>query len=422
MTTAMPFAAHGAEKGILSGNRFTIAVIPDSQNYVDYTHQRDAGFPFDARDMFAEQLQYVVDHAVSNGGDIAFLTSVGDVWQHQSLPIDPGHAARGFKFIPNPLMEKRGFVPTQKVFSVEIPAVRLAYDKIAGKMPFSVAPGNHDYDAMWTDANHPPSQDSSSTALSGVIHPGGLSNFRSVFSDQSPYFKNKPWYVASHDGGADSAQIFTAGGYHFLHIGLQFDPPDASLDWAASVIRRHHGLPTIISTHDFLDTQGRRLANPIIDSHMIDPMDNDPDMMWQKLISQHDQIFLVLCGHEHAQAYRADPNQFGHQVYQVLADYQARGQTAIDAGVKFLPGEGIGDGWIRLMTFDMSGAAPSIQVRTYSTHYNKTSADQPNYTEWYKPHEKPGLTDDEFLKSEDYVIDMVDFHQRFDKAAKVGMK
>ena len=60
------------------------------------------------------------------------------------------------------------------------------------------------------------------------------------------------------------------------------------------------------------------MANPIIDNSVLDPEDNSPLMVWDKLISRHHQIFLVLCGHEHGQAFRSDPNQFGHVVYRAL--------------------------------------------------------------------------------------------------------
>ena len=69
--------------------RFTIAVIPDTQNYVDFTHQRAEGFAFDARDLMDQQLQFVADNSVSRGGDIVFATAVGDVWQHPIIDIDP---------------------------------------------------------------------------------------------------------------------------------------------------------------------------------------------------------------------------------------------------------------------------------------------------------------------------------------------
>jgi hypothetical protein len=410
---ALSLTAGLASAAPSDGGRFTIAVIPDTQNYIDYTHQTATGFPFDASKMFLQQMQYVADHLKSQGGDIAFVSAMGDVWQHQTLLIDPAHAARGFKRVDNPIMDKE-FAPTDKVLSIETPMARRGYELIAGKTPFSVVPGNHDYDAMWTDANHPPAAVFKDMSSLGELHAGGLNNFRSVFSDQSEFFKGKSWYVASHDGGADSAQIFTAGGYRFLHIGLQFDPPNASLEWAAEIIKRYPGLPTIISTHDFLQTSGERIPNPIIDNHSVDPDDNTPQMVWDKLISQNDQIFLVLCGHEHAQNFRADDNRFGHKVYQVLADYQSRHHTADAAGYKaFHQEEGIGDGWMRLMDFDMNPATPVVHVHTYSTYYQKESRDTPDYAAWYKSSEKPKLSDAEFKAADDFTIDLTDFRKRF---------
>jgi hypothetical protein len=399
---------------------FTIAVFPDTQNYLDYTHQKAENFPFDASELFLGQMKFVAENLQSQGGDIAFVTSLGDVWQHQTLKIDPEHEARGFKAVPNPILDSH-FAPTSKVHSVEMPMAKRGFEMIAGKVPFSVVPGNHDYDAMWTHSvpEGGPRYDPKDMTKLGMLHPGGLNNFRSVFGADTPFFKGQPWYVASHDGGADSAQIFTAGGYRFLHIGLQFDPPNASLEWAASVLKRYPGLPTIISTHDYMDNAGQRLPNPIIDAAAADPQDNSPQMVWDKLISQHDQIFLVLCGHEHGQALRTDDNKFGHDVYQVLADYQDRGQTAKDAGVKSAYPVGIGDGWLRLMTFDLGGATPAIQVRTYSTHYKKHSTEAPSYAQWYKAQEKPKLSDEEFLRQDEFRIELGDFRARFGTPAAV---
>lgn len=394
--------------------RFTIAVIPDTQNYLDYSHQTAEGFAFDASEMFLQQMRYIAANVQSAGGEIAFVTSLGDVWQHQTLEIDPGHAARGFKAVVNPVFGTH-FAPTEKTRTVEMPKAHEGFSLIAGKVPFSVVPGNHDYDAMWTDSRHPPAANASFKDLSslGLLHVGGLSNFRSVFGAQTAFFKGQPWYVASHDGGADSAQIFEAGGYRFLHIGLQFDPPDASLKWAAGVIARYPGLPTLISTHDYLDTQGRRLANPLIDNHAADPLDNDPQRVWDKFISQHDQIFLVLCGHEHAQARRNDKNRYGHEVHQLLSDYQSRAQTALDAGVSPDPALGIGDGWMRLMQFDLNAEVPTVKVSTYSTHYRRLSIDTPQYAQWYKAHEQPQLSDADFHAGDDFMLQLSDFRQRF---------
>lgn len=399
--------------------QFTIAVIPDTQNYLDYTHQTAEGFPFDANGMFIEQMQYIADNLESAGGDIAFVSSLGDVWQHQTEVMDEGHRARGFERAPNPLFDEH-FKPSEKTRTVEMAKAHEGFSLIDGKVPFSVVPGNHDYDAMWTDAKHPPAAKFNPDDLSslGVLHPGGLDNFRSVFGADTGFFKDKPWYVASHDGGADSAQIFSAGGYRFLHIGLQFDPPNDSLDWAAGIIDRYPGLPTIVSTHDYLNTAGEREANALIDGHKVDPIHNNPQMVWDKFLSQHDQIFMVLCGHQHAQATRVDDNAHGNPVWQMLSDYQDRHQTLVD--VDYEMGEmpvGIGDGWFRLLRFDMSGEEPRVHVRTYSTHYDVQSSDLAEYADWYREKEKPGETVEEFLAGDDFVLTLGGFRERFDSEA-----
>ncbi|MGE4322453.1 MAG: serine/threonine protein phosphatase [Sphingobium sp.] len=406
LALAMPgLAAAGDE-------RFTIAIIPDTQNYIDYTHQKAEGYPFDASDLFLQQMAYVATRLKSEGGDVAFVTSLGDVWQHQTVPIDPAHAARGFRRIANPVLD-RHFAPTSKVRTVEMPTAHKGFAMISGKVPFSVVPGNHDHDAMWTDADHPPAPNASSAADLGLLHAGGLDNFRAVFGADSDFFKGRDWYVDAYDGGASSAQLFSAGGYRFLHIGLQFDPPNGALAWADKVIGRFPGLPTIVTTHDYLDTKGRRLANPLIDNSVIDPEDNSPQMVWDKFISQHDQIFMVLCGHQHAQARRVDDNRFGHKVHQILSDYQSRNQVLKDIGHKPDTSDGIGDGWMRFMTFDMAAAVPSVTVRTYSTHYRKTSDEEPAYADWYKAREQPELSDEDYRRGDSFTITLDDFRARF---------
>ncbi|MEZ5998350.1 MAG: metallophosphoesterase [Hyphomonas sp.] len=397
---------------------FTIAVLPDTQNYIDYTHQTAEGFPFDASEMFLDQMQYVAENLVSVGGEIAFVTSLGDVWQHPTLLIDEGHAARGFRRAASPVMDQY-FAPTEETLTVEMPTAHEGFALIAGKTPFSVVPGNHDYDATWVDSKFPPKAmtreeaDPDDPLAFGMLHPGGLDNFRAVFGADTPFFKDQPWYVASHDGGADSAQIFSAGGYRFLHIGLQFDPPDASLEWAASVMQAHKGLPTIISTHDYMNRFGERIPSRTLDGHAVDPIDNSPEMIWDKLIRQNDQVFLVLCGHQLGQGLRVDDNVQGHKVWQVLSDYQDRKQTAIEAGRPDTP---IGDGWMRLMTFDMAGPVPLIRVKTYSTHYHALSRDTAQYAKWYKQAEKPDLTDEAFNDEDDFVMELEGFRERFESA------
>jgi hypothetical protein len=404
----LPIACSGQSERV-EDSVFTIAAIPDPQNYVSYDHQKATGYPFDSVDQWLEQMRYVAAHLRSAGGDIAFVTVLGDNWNHASIPMDPDHEQRGFKSVPNAYIEKNNG-PVEQTRSYEMPMAKKGIEMIAGQVPLSIVPGNHDYDAQWAPSRFPEQS-----------HFGGLTNFVSVYGADSSFFRGKPWYVAANDGGADSAQVFEAGGYRFLHIGLQFSPPDRSLAWAASVIAKYPDLPTIVSTHDHLNPAGEQLPYPKVDEELVDPDDdNSPASVWKKLLSKHDQIFLVLCGHEPGQSRRTDKNDSGHDVLQILADYQTRLQTALDVGYHPDPPVGIGDGWLRLLTFDMGAPTPTLQVRTYSTHYKKFSSEMPDYAHWYQPKEQPKMTDAEFLAAEEFVVPLSDFRERFDRTARVA--
>jgi hypothetical protein len=141
---------------------------------------------------------------------------------------------------------------------------------------------------------------------------------------------------------------------------------------------------------------------------------NSAEQIWDSLFSQHDQIFLVLSGHHKGQSMRVDANVNGRLVYQVLADYQDRGQAGIEAG-RSKSFVGIGDGWLRLMQFDLSDESATIRVKTFSSFYDKFSGEVDNYANWYKMREQPDMSDLEFYTADDFIIRLDDFFQRFGK-------
>ena len=113
------------------------------------------------------------------------------------------------------------------VFDVEIPKAIEGYTMLStAGVPFGVAPGNHDYDAWWSVAGSEIGPNGRAPA-----HVGGLDNFRIVFGDDSKFFADKEWYVGSFRDGANSAQVFSAGGYQFLHLALEMQPGDEVLTW-----------------------------------------------------------------------------------------------------------------------------------------------------------------------------------------------
>lgn len=405
---------------------FTIAVIPDTQNMVDFSHQNSENYPIDSAGMFIQQMQYLADNTNVRGGDIEFVTSVGDVWQHRENGVDPAHANRGLTAADD--SPKTNSKNKNGIHDFEIPLAKRGYNILAETgIPFSVVPGNHDYDWYWRDSRFPRQRDRFDElrdergrivrfdpTIIGMTHVGGLDNFRSVFSNIGPYFKNKNWYISSYNGGANSAQVFQAGGYKFLHLGLEMQSGDDVLNWAQEVIDANIGIPTIISTHDFLTTDGERKQRINADYSRVDPgYHKATEEIWEEFIAINDQIFMVLSGHNHAQSRRTDDNSFGHKVYQIMADYQDRGQSLRSDPDKFpIP---LSDGWLRLMEFNMEKDIPLINVRTYSTYYKKFSYEIPEYALWYKKWEHPELTDEEFNAMDHFSIELLDFRERFNK-------
>jgi hypothetical protein len=403
---------------------FLLAVIPDTQNMLDYEHQRSEGFVLDGVLQFHQQLDTLANWRQDTGRAIAFVVGVGDVWQHQSKVIDEAHAQRGVGALENPIFNFPDRV-SERVLTDEIPAAIAGYRKLAAAgIPFGVLPGNHDYDAMWSAAGFPPDLSIPRAELNrvpqqmGMIHVGGLDNFRSAFGSNGEFFRNKSWYVESFNGGSSSAQVFAAGGYQFLHLALEMQPSDAVVSWALGVIDRHAGMPAIVSTHDYLNTDGERLPNPILDLALADPEGhNSAQDLWEKLISQRDEIFLVLCGHQHGQGRRVESNRNGFQVHQVLANYQSRGQSALDAGASRSEASGsppgVGDGWFRLMEFNLGSLQPYIEVKTYSSHYGAYADELADYARWYQPQEQPELTEDAYRARDTFRLGLPDFRERF---------
>ncbi|HVP77813.1 MAG TPA: metallophosphoesterase [Thermodesulfobacteriota bacterium] len=339
-------------------NRFTIAVIPDTQNYVDNTKTQPA-----SAEEFVTETAYLATR--KDALNLVFVTHVGDVVQHgDGTNGTPGDKSYG----------------AQAEWDRALCAMKILAD---ADIPFGMSPGNHDYDNYsYTSGNRP--------LTSKVM-------WNRYFGSRSWLFAFKPWYGGAsdqldYDPGLSSFQIFEAGGKNFLHISLQMEPSDAALAWAQGVIDAHPNYATIVTTHSYLspppagDNQPpfaepatRNAAGYLTTSGTCTggPQNgtspggcNSAQQVWDKFISKNDQIFMVLCGHSwnptdasgisQGENIRIDNNISGHPVYQVLSDYQGN-TVGTDGVVGHDPG---GEGWLRLMEFNMNGH--SIHFRTYS--------------------------------------------------------
>jgi Calcineurin-like phosphoesterase len=188
-----------------------------------------------------------------------------------------------------------------------------ALDPLLGqdRLPFSIVRGNHD------DPNY--------------------------FLKNLPLslMERKPWFVAASPSGLSQAQKFMADGAWFLHIGFGVWPTDAELKWADDLLRQPalQGLPVIVSTHDYLDGNGKTATGLRI---------------WNAFVKNNPMVFMVLCGHNALERAFVSRNAAGLPVYEMLSDYQ-----------QFRPFGG--NGLMRLITIDP--VKDTIEVKTFSPYF-----------------------------------------------------
>ena len=284
-----------------------IIALPDTQNYTKSTDPEVYG-------MFMEQTEWIVNHRASE--NIVFVTHLGDLVQHGDG--DPANLDANNR--------------------TEWQRAHLAMTTMDGVVPYSTCFGNHDLDYVET----PPD--------SGLWIPTGRSNC-------IHYFGNSMHQGGSSYGGTapndlSFYQTFSAGGYDFLHINLNNEYRDFTpgypgqvdlLVWAQGIINDHPGIPTIISTHDYLKSNGTRSTAG--------------ESLWFWLVKPNPLVVAVLCGHVNVSpgdtAQRTDVNDVGETVLQVLCDYQSLGGT--------------GNGFFGKMRFDSgSSAVGSVTFKAYS--------------------------------------------------------
>lgn len=203
-------------------------------------------------------------------------------------------------------------------------------------VPWGVAIGNHDHDG---------GKDKTAATF-----------FRKYFGPER--FARFEWYGGAAPNGLSSYQLFSSGSMDFIILHLEIDVPDACIAWAAEILRRYPCRAAIISTHCYL--MGREGVGRGVRPEY-NRAGNSGEEIWDKLITRHPQIFMVLCGHEGktVEYHQVSTNDTGNAVLEMLADYQRRANG--------------GDGWLRLIR--LVPATRRIEVRTYSPSRDEFETD-----------------------------------------------
>src|SRR5581483_6065527 len=234
---------------------FTIVVLPDTQYYTEVQWKTDQ--------YFRAQTQWIVDHQKEE--NIVFVSQVGDLQQDGTyLRTDEHQFDDTIKDRIQASKENPNNPPQNDVQWQRASACMKILDD--ADIPLCAVAGNHDYE-HWDKIAWP---------IKYLAYFGPQRYWRKKwFGGYSPGGKVSP-------PGMDMFQYFQDGGTKLLSIGLQFAPGEEDFTWAQKIIEQNPGVPTIVSTHDYQNTHKR---------------DPNGEAIWNGLVKQNPQIFMVLSGH-----------------------------------------------------------------------------------------------------------------------------
>ena len=173
----------------------------------------------------------------------------------------------------------------------------------AAGIPYSVIRGNHD----------------------SVSNPAA---FNAIFGQGTAYYehvsKNGGFYKTN--SSTNTYVCFKANNdVDYMILNLDFGIDRDVLNWADKVLSEHPNHRVIVSTHAWLSGDGRMLVEGSSgEPSMYNPAYLDPDYIWDKCLSRHANIDMIVCGHTQSDQILTTPivGVNGNVVYQVLINNQ----------------------------------------------------------------------------------------------------
>lgn len=175
----------------------------------------------------------------------------------------------------------------------------------------------------------------------------------------------------TYDGKSifNSWQELIVGEVKYLIFTLDYGAKDAVLNWASEIIAAHPQHNVIITTHAYLFRDGTTLdAGDVVPPSNKGSSYNNGDHMWDKLMKKHENIVLVLSGHDPCDyvVCTQTKGDNGNVVTQFLIDPQ--GVDKAQSGV----------GLVTMFYFSADGK--TMQVETYSTDKNAYFLEENQFT------------------------------------------
>ena len=283
----------------ISYKKFSIIVLPDTQKYSE-------NYP----EIFTSQTQWVVENVKEL--NIKAVIHLGDI-------VDDGYS-------------EEQWINANNSMSL-----------LDGIIPYFIIPGNHDYENP------------------GMKGTKNSTRFNNYFSHTR--YDYNGWYGGHfpENKNDNSYGFFKVDDKEYLIIGLEFCPTDKVIEWADGVISRNKDKEVIFFTHAYLNADNSRInigdwSDCSNWEYCRACSGNSGQAIWDKLISKHSNILLVLCGHIAGSGTGRRVDYINNSpVYQILQNYQMLSNG--------------GDGWLRIYTFDREQGI--IEASTYSPYLGR---------------------------------------------------
>lgn len=207
------------------------------------------------------------------------------------------------------------------------------------------------------------------------------------------------WDDASYGGVMEPGSnenhydLFSAGGLDFVVVGLSYGVTRDEAEWAASIFDRYSDRNGVLLTHDYLEPS----SSP--DGRGASFGGSDGPLLYNLLVKDNPNVFLVLAGHRHGVGTNVRPpvvGDIGGGVVELLADYQfytvSAGQLGLTQIGGYNPADQLqfGASFFRMLQFDVDRGEVSID--TFSPLLNEFGA-----TEYDTEHRYNGLEDNMVL-------------------------
>ncbi|MGN9757598.1 LamG-like jellyroll fold domain-containing protein [Streptomyces sp. SD31] len=179
---------------------------------------------------------------------------------------------------------------TQNGSRPEVAAISEAFRLLDRRgVGYSVLAGNHDVKSSTDDQR-------------------GASPYLDAFGPKR--FQGKKTFGGASPDGYNSFHLFRAAGREWMVLALDWRLSAKGYAWAEDVLVRHPKTPVVLTTHELVVED--------------DALSAYGQQLWDRLIEDHDQIFLTLNGHYWPAGRAIRKNAAGNDVHLHLTNYQNR--------------------------------------------------------------------------------------------------